>query len=137
MTPKQEKFAQEYIANGGNATQAALAAGYNPNSAYAMGAENLKKPVIAAAIEAHRAKSREKHAITVESLTQQYQAAHDAAQRDGQHSASVSALNGIMKLHGLEVDPRRNAREPLEIVLNGFDKANGHAKPNGAVRDDE
>lgn len=48
--PKQEKFCLEYFALG-NATEAAIIAGYKPRAAYAMGAENLKKPHIAARIK--------------------------------------------------------------------------------------
>lgn len=45
LTIKQQKFADEYIISG-NATQAALAAGYKPKAAYKTGAENLKKPLV-------------------------------------------------------------------------------------------
>lgn len=45
LTVKQKKFSDEYIISG-NATDAALKAGYAPKSAYQMGAENLKKPQI-------------------------------------------------------------------------------------------
>lgn len=45
MTVKQKKFADEYIISG-NATQAAKKAGYSENSCYAIGSENLNKPVI-------------------------------------------------------------------------------------------
>lgn len=49
MRPKQAAFVESYLQNF-NATQAALAAGYSPKTAYSIGAENLKKPEIAAAI---------------------------------------------------------------------------------------
>lgn len=45
LTPKQKKFAEYYI-KCGNATEAAKKAGYSEKSAYAIGQENLKKPVI-------------------------------------------------------------------------------------------
>ena len=45
MNDRQRKFAQEYAKNP-NATAAALAAGYSPKSARAIGAENLTKPYI-------------------------------------------------------------------------------------------
>ena len=50
LTPKQKTFADEYIRNSGNATQAAIAAGYSKKTAAYIGAENLKKPYIAAYI---------------------------------------------------------------------------------------
>lgn len=46
LTPKMKAFCEEYIANGGNATQAALKAGYKDKTAYSIGAENLKKPQV-------------------------------------------------------------------------------------------
>lgn len=46
LTPKQIAFADEYIINGGNATQAAIKAGYSKKTAYQTGAENLRKPHI-------------------------------------------------------------------------------------------
>lgn len=45
LTPKQKKFADEYIKTG-NATKAALQAGYSKKTAYSIGNENLKKPEI-------------------------------------------------------------------------------------------
>lgn len=45
MTPKQEKFCL-FFAESGNATDAALRAGYSEKTAYSIGAENLKKPEI-------------------------------------------------------------------------------------------
>ena len=46
LLPKQWKFVQEYLLCG-NATQAALAAGYSPKTARVIGQENLLKPAIA------------------------------------------------------------------------------------------
>ena len=46
LTLKQKAFADEYIKNGGNATQAAEKAGYSKKTAYSIGNENLKKPAI-------------------------------------------------------------------------------------------
>lgn len=46
LTPKQKAFADEYIKNGGNASDAARKAGYAERSARDIGNENLKKPHI-------------------------------------------------------------------------------------------
>lgn len=46
LLPKQAKFVAEYLISG-NATQAAIHAGYSPKTAYKIGAENLQKPQIA------------------------------------------------------------------------------------------
>lgn len=45
LTEKQKRFADEYIKSG-NATQAAIKAGYSQKSAQQTGSENLLKPVI-------------------------------------------------------------------------------------------
>lgn len=50
LSEKQERFCREYIWDW-NATRAAKAAGYSEDTAYAMGAENLKKPQIQARIK--------------------------------------------------------------------------------------
>jgi len=46
LLPKQAAFVREYLLCG-NATQAALAAGYSPKTARVIGQENLQKPAIA------------------------------------------------------------------------------------------
>ena len=43
MTKKQKRFCEEYLIDL-NATQAAIRAGYSPETAYSIGQENLKKP---------------------------------------------------------------------------------------------
>ena len=45
LTLKQQRFADEYIISG-NATDAAVKAGYSKKTAYSIGLENLKKPEI-------------------------------------------------------------------------------------------
>lgn len=48
-TKKQKRFIEEYLIDL-NATQAAIRAGYSPETAYSIGQENLKKPEIAVAV---------------------------------------------------------------------------------------
>ena len=50
LTLKQRKFVDEFITSG-NATEAAIKAGYAKKSAQQMGAENLSKPVIKTEID--------------------------------------------------------------------------------------
>ncbi len=54
LTPKQERFVQEFLLDL-NATQAAIRAGYSKHTARQAGAENLSKPDISAAIQAAQA----------------------------------------------------------------------------------
>ncbi len=50
LTKKQKRFVEEYLIDL-NATQAAIRAGYSPQTAYSIGDENLKKPEIKNAID--------------------------------------------------------------------------------------
>ena len=51
LTPKQQRFVEEYLVDL-NATQAAIRAGYSEKTAAAVGCENLTKPNIADALAA-------------------------------------------------------------------------------------
>ena len=70
MTPKQTLFVAEYLVDL-NAGKAALRSGYSPNSAETIGFENLKKPSIAAAIQAEMDKRVEKIGITAEMVVRE------------------------------------------------------------------
>lgn len=55
MTPRQQKFCDEYLISG-NATDAAIKAGYSRKTAKQTGSENLAKPDIRAYIDEQLAK---------------------------------------------------------------------------------
>ncbi len=59
LTVKQDAFVKAYLLNGGNATQAAITAGYSEKTAQEIGSENLSKPIIKSAIEKHQKKNDE------------------------------------------------------------------------------
>jgi phage terminase small subunit len=65
LTPKQERFCQEYIIDL-NATQAAIRAGYSEKTAYSIGDENLKKPEIASHIQVMLDERSERTEITAD-----------------------------------------------------------------------
>lgn len=50
MTPRQKKFCDEYLISG-NATDAAIKAGYSPKTAKVIASENLTKPDLKAYID--------------------------------------------------------------------------------------
>ncbi len=52
LNSRQRAFVERYLANGYNATEAALFVGYSPRSAASIGSENLQKPEIAELISA-------------------------------------------------------------------------------------
>lgn len=67
LTPKQQRFVDEYMVDL-NATQAAIRAGYSPDTARQMGAENLSKPVIQAAIAEARREQQERTGISADKV---------------------------------------------------------------------
>lgn len=65
MTQKQKRFCEEYLVDL-NATQAAIRAGYSPDTAYSIGAENLKKPEIRARIDKAMAERSKRTGVNAE-----------------------------------------------------------------------
>lgn len=70
LTAKQQCFIEEYLVDL-NATQAAIRAGYSKKTAYIIGDENLKKPKIAAAIQAAMSKRSERTEITQDQVVRE------------------------------------------------------------------
>lgn len=67
MTPKQERFVQEYLIDL-NATQAAIRAGYSEKTAEQYAHQLLKKPLVKEAIRDARAQRAEFVALTQEEI---------------------------------------------------------------------
>lgn len=70
LTPKQERFVQEYLIDL-NATQAAIRAGYSQRTARQIGDENLSKPDIRAAIQSAKAERSKRTEITQDRVLQE------------------------------------------------------------------
>lgn len=112
MTPKQQRFVEEYLIDL-NATQAAIRAGYSAKTAYSIGEENLNKPDIASAIEERRAVLSEKAEVTQERIVAEFakMAFYDPASIAGQ------PMSGPGDIAALPEEVRR------AIVGWGWDKA--------------
>ena len=99
---KQQKFIDAYLETG-NATEAALAAGYKCRSravAQSIGSENLTKPMIAEALAKHRAEISKRTDITVEQLQRELLDTAEEARAQGKYSAAVAAYSGLLKSVG-------------------------------------
>ena len=70
MTKKQKLFVEEYLIDL-NATQAAIRAGYSPETAYSIGNENLKKPEVKAAIDKAMAERSRRTGISQDRVLQE------------------------------------------------------------------
>ena len=102
LTSKQEAFVQHYCTNGGNATQAAISAGYSEKTAGTISDENMHKPAIKHAIDEFRAERAEKARLTVDDLLLELEEARDLAKEVQQPSALTGATMGKAKLLGLD-----------------------------------
>lgn len=69
LTPKQKAFADYYIELG-NATEAAIKAGYSKKTAYSIGNENLKKPDIKRYIDERMKELESKRIASQEEILQ-------------------------------------------------------------------
>ena len=70
MTKKQKRFVEEYPIDL-NATQAAIRAGYSPDTAGSIGAENLKKPEIKSRIDKAMAERSRRTGINQDRVLQE------------------------------------------------------------------
>lgn len=115
LRPKQARFVRAYIDNGGNATQAAITAGYNPKTARQIAAENLTKPYIQEAIR-ELTEAREKSSgITAEWVRQQI--AQIAQKEDAKDQDRLKALDMLAKMLGL-YEKRDEEQQGIRVVIN-------------------
>ena len=70
MTQKQKRFVEEYLIDL-NATQAAIRAGYSPDTAKSIGSENLSKPDISAAVAKAMAERSKRTGINQDRVLQE------------------------------------------------------------------
>jgi phage terminase small subunit len=89
LTHKQKTFCKYYVANGFNATQAALKAGYKKTTAYSIGSENLKKPEIKKEIDKLQRKVEEKMEMTFEWKLEKLKKAIEAGLIDAEHGVEI------------------------------------------------
>jgi phage terminase small subunit len=127
LTPKQEKFAQKYLELG-NAYQAYVDVystdNMADNSIRIEASRLLDHPNISQTIQALRDKHTERHCVTIDTLTAEYNEAKQKAYELEQVSSAVSAINGKAKIHGFDkqvIDS--NAKITVKVVdLSGKPK---------------
>lgn len=81
LTPKQKAFADYYIELG-NAAEAARKAGYSKNSAYSIGEENLRKPLISDYIRQRMDEQDAKRVATADEVLRFYTSVMRGEERD-------------------------------------------------------
>lgn len=109
LTPKQEAFALKYV-ECGNASEAyrhAYDVGENtkPETVWENASKTLADTKVSTRVMELQEQARERHAVTVDSLTQELNEAREQAKEDPKGaSAHVAAIMGKAKLHGLLVE---------------------------------
>lgn len=122
LTPKQKAFA-DYFIESGNMTDAAKKAGYSEKTAYKMGAENLKKPHIAAYIAERILPTEEKRIASADEVMEFLTAVmrgevKDAFGLDPTLADRTNAAREMMKRHNVIGDNNKDALEKLDQVLD-------------------
>ncbi|HAL23410.1 MAG TPA: hypothetical protein DCP40_11880 [Stenotrophomonas sp.] len=108
LTPKQQRFVQEYLQDH-NGAQAAIRAGYSESTARQQGSRLLTDPRVLAAVRAGQKKVAKKAEVTVESLMAELEQARKLALKEKQASAAVTATMGKGKLAGLLVEKHKHS----------------------------
>lgn len=103
LTAKQDAFVKEYLLNGGNATQAAITAGYSKKTANEQGAQNLAKLSIKEAIEKHQKKKDKSFIWSKEDKLNKLEAIIEKAMSEDPDRGMINMASAIaaMKEHNL------------------------------------
>lgn len=128
MTPRQRKFCDEYLISG-NATDAAIKAGYSPKTAKQTGSENLAKPDLKQYIEAeldklHSAKIADAQEV-LEYLTSVMR---------GEHTEQVLKLagDGIQTIADIDVSAKERLKA-AELIGKRYGMFTDKVGVEGAV----
>ncbi|MET3149137.1 UNVERIFIED_ORG: hypothetical protein ABIC77_000331 [Stenotrophomonas geniculata] len=108
LTPKQQRFVQEYLQDH-NGTQAAVRAGYSESTARQQGSRLLTDARVVAAVRAGQKKVAKKAEVTVDTLMAELEQARKLALKEKQASAAVTATMGKGKLAGLLVEKHKHS----------------------------
>lgn len=102
LSAKQANFVREYLLDF-NSTAAAARSGYSPKTSFAIGRENLQKPIIQKAIAEYQNKIAEKAEIKVEDIIGRLsQLGFDKLEGDVvQHKDQIKSLELLGKYLGI------------------------------------
>lgn len=99
LNSKQLRFVEEYCISH-SAADAARKAGYSVKTAYAIGAENLRKPQIKAAIHSRQTATALELGVTRQQVVSDLLEAIQTARAQGNPAAMISGAREIGKLMG-------------------------------------
>jgi hypothetical protein len=129
MSPKQQKFINEYLVDG-NGTQAVKRAGYkvkDDDTAAVIANENLRKPKIASVIEAKQAELSNATRLTAEWVREKLYDTITNCAADNP-SAAVAGLNLAAKLNNMITD-----KSEVNLNIDGLTPEQRQAKINELI----
>lgn len=132
LNERQKAFADYYIQTG-NATDAAIKAGYSKKTAYSIGNENLKKPEISAYIGERMAEQSEKRVADANEVIEFYTAVmrgevKDQFGLDASLSDRLKAGDALMKRYAVTDNGSKGIIEKLDKVLGDIDEVMGNGE---------
>lgn len=121
ITAKQKKFVDEYLVDL-NATQAAMRAGYSKKTAYSIGIENLKKPVIQEYIQKRQTEIRNQTDITRKEILSELKTIGfaDVGIENLKAADKIKALEIISKMLGFDKPPEEQDSGMIEELIKGM-----------------
>lgn len=121
LTARQRKFIDAYLVSG-NATRAAVAAGYSEQTAKQQGSRLLTNADVCAAVNMRQERASEKADLTLESHLAALNVLRDQAADAEQFSAAVSAEVSRGKASGFYVDKTETKHSGKVEVLVRFQR---------------
>ena len=116
LSPKQEAFVRQYVMNGGNATQAAISAGYSARSASTAGGVNMKNNEVIEAIKRLSAPKIAHELDTIEGRRARLQAIAD---RSETQKNELKALDQLSKMCGDYIE-RKHITGNVQINFQAY-----------------
>lgn len=128
LRQRQKAFVQYYIANGFNATRAAISAGYSRKTAYSIGHENLSKPEIRSFMEQTMKEMMDEAGAGVKWRIEMLKLAVDKAVTGQTNKDGVVDVDGVIKpiqeLNKMQgtYAPTQTQNALTAVVADGTDK---------------
>lgn len=128
MTPRQQKFCDEYLISG-NATEAAIKAGYSRKTAKQTGSENLSKPDLRAYIDEQLAKIHSAKIADAEEVMK-----YLTSVMRGEHTEQVLKLvgEGVQTVTDIDVSAKERLKA-AELIGKRYDLFTEKVGLEGAV----
>lgn len=114
ITPRQQAFIQHYMANGGNGTQAAIAAGYSERSARVTACELLKMEKIQRRMQPAQEEQKERLGLDADWIISRLM--KEAGDPENSEAARVRALELLGKVEGIFAPDKKQIE-----TINGGD----------------